>query len=63
MEHATAENFTIIGETRYFCTGDVGQVEQDGVLRVIGEFICSQTLYLLNAVSTNTDLVISRLLG
>ncbi|KAK6962415.1 long-chain-fatty-acid--CoA ligase 4 [Biomphalaria glabrata] len=31
----TAEDFITIGGTRYFCTGDVGQFEEDGCLKII----------------------------
>ncbi|CAL1532013.1 unnamed protein product [Lymnaea stagnalis] len=31
----TAEDFISIGGTRYFCTGDIGQFEEDGSLRII----------------------------
>ena len=35
-EAKTKEDFTVIDGIRYFCTGDVGQFETDGCLRVIG---------------------------
>lgn len=35
MEQQTKEDFITIGDTRYFCTGDIGQFEDDGCLRVI----------------------------
>ncbi|CAL1538248.1 unnamed protein product [Lymnaea stagnalis] len=31
----TAEDFISIGGTRYFCTGDIGQFEEDGSLKII----------------------------
>ena len=37
LEQMTKEDFIRIDGTRYFCTGDIGQFEEDGVLRVIGE--------------------------
>lgn len=35
MEEQTKKDFTEIDGIRYFCTGDVGQFEEDGTLRVI----------------------------
>ncbi|KAK7456556.1 hypothetical protein BaRGS_00039334 [Batillaria attramentaria] len=35
MEQQTKEDFTTIEGMRYFCTGDIGQVEDDGCFRVI----------------------------
>lgn len=36
MEEKTKEDFTEIDGVRYFCTGDIGHVEDDGCLRIIG---------------------------
>ena len=33
----TAEDYTAINGVRYFCSGDIGQFEEDGCLRIIGE--------------------------
>ncbi|OWF44421.1 long-chain-fatty-acid--CoA ligase 4-like [Mizuhopecten yessoensis] len=35
MEEKTLEDFTEIEGIRYFCTGDIGQFEEDGCLRII----------------------------
>lgn len=35
----TAEDFITIDGLRYFCTGDIGQFEEDGSLRIIGAFV------------------------
>ena len=37
-EAKTKEDFTVINGIQYFCTGDIGQFETDGCLRVIGGF-------------------------
>ena len=37
MPEKTKEDFITIEGIRYFCTGDIGQFEADGSLRVIGE--------------------------
>ena len=36
----TAEDYTTINGVRYFCSGDIGQFEADGCLRIIGEGFC-----------------------
>ena len=33
----TREDFISLGGTRYFCTGDIGQFDADGCLRIIGK--------------------------
>lgn len=35
MEEKTKEDFTEIDGVRYFCTGDIGQIEEDGCLSII----------------------------
>lgn len=35
----TEKDFTVIDGVNYFCTGDIGQFESDGSLRVIGESV------------------------
>ena len=37
LEQMTKEDFIVIDRMRYFCTGDIGQFEEDGALRIIGE--------------------------
>jgi long-chain acyl-CoA synthetase len=32
-------NFKEIDGTRYFCTGDIGEVFPDGTLKIVGKFI------------------------
>ena len=46
-EAKTKEDFTVIDGIRYFCTGDIGQFETDGCLRVIGmlEYNCNRFLF------------------
>lgn len=39
-EAKTKEDFTVINGIQYFCTGDIGQFEDDGCLRVIGQLFC-----------------------
>ena len=39
LEQMTKEDFIIIDGMRYFCTGDIGQFEEDGALRIIGEML------------------------
>lgn len=34
----TSEDFITIDNMRYFCTGDIGQFEEDGCLRIIGKY-------------------------
>lgn len=41
MEEKTKEDFTEIDGVWYFCTGDIGQIEEDGCLRIIGKIIYS----------------------
>ena len=37
MEEKMKGDFTEFNGIRYFCTGDIGQIEEDGCLRVIGK--------------------------
>ena len=39
MPEKTKEDFTDIDGTWYFCSGDIGQMDPDGCLRVIGMFL------------------------
>ena len=39
LEQMTKEDFIVIDGMRYFCTGDIGQFEEDGALRIIGEML------------------------
>ena len=41
MPEKTKEDFTTIDGVRYFMTGDIGQFEADGCLRVIGKIVYS----------------------
>jgi len=36
MEEKTREDFTEIDDVRYFCTGDIGEFDEDGCLRIVG---------------------------
>lgn len=38
MPEKTKEDFTDIDGTWYFCSGDIGQIDPDGCLRVIGRY-------------------------
>lgn len=52
MPEKTKEDFTEIDGVRYFCTGDIGQIEDDGCLSIIGKEIndihqtCSYIIWL-----------------
>lgn len=37
LEEQSKEDFITIDGINYFCTGDIGQFEEDGSLRVIGK--------------------------
>ena len=37
-EEKTREDFVEINGTRYFCTGDIGEIQDDGCLKIIGQF-------------------------
>lgn len=37
LEEQSKEDFITIDGVRYFCSGDIGQFDSDGCLRVIGE--------------------------
>lgn len=39
MPEKTKEDFTDIDGTWYFCSGDIGQIDPDGCLRVIGMYM------------------------
>lgn len=39
MPEKTKEDFTDIDGTWYFCSGDIGQIDPDGCLRVIGRYL------------------------
>ena len=36
-EEKTREEFEKIGDVRYFCTGDIGEIQDDGCLKIIGK--------------------------
>lgn len=46
MPEKTKEDFTDIDGTWYFCSGDIGQMDPDGCLRVIGMFLKWQDIWL-----------------
>ena len=40
--HKSALDFKTINGVRYFCTGDIGEFQKDGCLKIIGE--CYDTI-------------------
>lgn len=45
MEEKTKEDFIEIEGVRYFCTGDIGQVEEDGCVAIIGTVFLNLTFF------------------